>query len=41
MDIYRKDGVKALLNLQKDADLAKSYQVKQVRNLINENNLWK
>ena len=32
--IFRISGVKEHLNLQKDDGMAKSYQVKQVRNLI-------
>ncbi len=32
--IFRKDGVEEKINLQKDGNKAKSYQVKQIRNLI-------
>lgn len=32
--IFRKDGVAEKINLQKDRDKAKPYQVKQVRNVI-------
>jgi predicted RNA binding protein YcfA (HicA-like mRNA interferase family) len=37
--IFRMEGIAKKLNLQKDGDKAKSYQIKQVRNLILENNL--
>ncbi len=37
--IFRKEGIPTKLNLQKDADMAKPYQVKQVRKLILENQL--
>lgn len=37
--IFRKAGVGALVNLQKDKDKAKPYQVKQVRNVLIENKL--
>jgi hypothetical protein len=32
--IYWKDGVSEIINLQPDGNMAKPYQVKQVRNLI-------
>ena len=32
--VFRKKGVEEKLNLQKDGNKAKSYQVKQVRNII-------
>ncbi len=32
--LFRKMGVKELLNLQKDGNKAKPYQVKQVRSII-------
>jgi predicted RNA binding protein YcfA (HicA-like mRNA interferase family) len=32
--IYWKDGVSEIINLQPDENMAKPYQVKQVRNLI-------
>ena len=38
--IFRKNEVSTMINLQSDGDMAKSYQVKQIRNLIIENNLW-
>ncbi len=38
--IYRKSNLNTLLNIQKDGDMAKSYQIKQVRKLIISNNLW-
>ena len=37
--IYTKDGIETMLNLQKDGDMAKSYQVKQVRKMILNYNL--
>jgi hypothetical protein len=37
--IFRLSGLKRMLNLQKDGDLAKEYQVKQVRDLLVENKL--
>jgi predicted RNA binding protein YcfA (HicA-like mRNA interferase family) len=37
--LFRKYGISTKINLQKDGDLAKSYQVKQVRKLIIDNNL--
>jgi len=38
--IYTKNGVPTMLNLQKDGDMAKAYQVKQVRKMILENFKW-
>ncbi len=32
--IFRKKGVQEKINIQKDGNKAKSYQVKQVRNII-------
>lgn len=32
--IFRKEGIKEKINLQKDGNKAKPYQVKEVRNLI-------
>ena len=32
--VFRKDGIEDKINLQKDGNKAKAYQVKQVRNLI-------
>lgn len=32
--IFRKSGVEEKINLQKDGNKAKSYQVRQVRNII-------
>ena len=37
--IFRKEGIETKLNLQKDGDMAKSYQVKQARILIIKNQL--
>lgn len=37
--IYTKDGIETMLNLQKDGDMAKAYQVKQVRKMILNYNL--
>jgi hypothetical protein len=33
------EGIETKLNLQKDGDMAKSYQVKQVRKFLLENQL--
>jgi hypothetical protein len=38
-NIFKKIGIDTNLNLQNDGNKAKKYQVKQVRNLILENNL--
>ena len=35
--IFRKEGIPKMLNLQKDGDLAKNYQIKQVRMMLIEN----
>jgi len=32
--VFRKEGVEEKINLQKDADKAKPYQVRQVRSLL-------
>ena len=32
--VFRKQGVAELINLQKDGNQAKAYQVRQVRNII-------
>jgi len=32
--VFRKQGVTELINLQKDGNQAKTYQVRQVRNII-------
>jgi predicted RNA binding protein YcfA (HicA-like mRNA interferase family) len=32
--LFRKEGIKDRINLQKDGDKAKQYQVRQIRNLI-------
>ncbi len=37
--IYTKDGIETMLNLQKDGDMAKGYQIKQVRKMILNYNL--
>jgi predicted RNA binding protein YcfA (HicA-like mRNA interferase family) len=37
--IFRRDGIKVLINLQQDGNKAKPYQVKQVRSVILEYNL--
>ncbi len=37
--IFRKDGIDMMITLQKDGSKAKSYQLKQIRKLIIENNL--
>ncbi len=34
--IFRKEGIPKMLNLQKDGDLAKNYQIKQVRMMLIE-----
>lgn len=36
---FRKEGVEQKINLQKDGNKAKAYQVKQVRTVIVENKL--
>ncbi len=37
--IFRKEGVRELLNLQRDGSHAKPYQVRQVRQMILKNRL--
>ena len=37
--VFRASGVRKMLNLQKDGDMAKEYQIKQVRDLLIENKL--
>ena len=37
--IFRKEGVKVLINIQKDGNKAKPYQVRQVRSILLEYNL--
>jgi hypothetical protein len=37
--IFRKEGINTKINLQRDGNMAKNYQIKQVRNMILENNL--
>ncbi len=37
--IFRKEGINIKINLQRDGNMAKTYQIKQVRNMILENNL--
>lgn len=37
--IYTKHGIETMLNLQKDGDMAKAYQVKQVRKMTLNYNL--
>ena len=32
--IYFKDGVEEIINIQHDKNMAKSYQIKQVRNIL-------
>ena len=32
--IFRKAGIKEIINIQEDGNKAKSYQVKQVRNIL-------
>ena len=38
--IYRKEGIEEKINLQKDGNKAKPYQVKQVRMIIIKYRLW-
>lgn len=40
-NIFRKDGLSAIINLQEDGSMAKNYQVRQVRRILIENNLFK
>lgn len=37
--IFRKSGVKTMINIQASGKMAKPYQIKQVRNVIVENKL--
>ncbi len=37
--IFRKSGIKELINLQRDNKLAKAYQVRKVRNVVLRYNL--
>lgn len=39
--IYSKDGIREIINIQPLGNFAKPYQVKQVRNIIINNNLVK
>jgi len=39
--IFRKEGVRELINLQKDGNKAKPYQVRQIRTMLIEYNLIK
>ena len=38
--IFSKPGLEELINLQRDGSKAKPYQVRQVRAIIQRNNLW-
>jgi len=38
--IFRKEEIQERINLQKDGNIAKPYQVKQVRKVIVEYQLW-
>ena len=38
--IFSKPGMEELINLQRDGSKAKPYQVRQVRAIIQRNNLW-
>ena len=38
--IFSKPGLEELINLQSDGSKAKPYQVRQVRAIIQRNNLW-
>ena len=38
--IFRKEEIQKRINLQKDSNMAKPYQVKQVRKVIVEYQLW-
>ena len=38
--IFSKPGLEELINLQRDGSKAKPYQVRQVRTIIQRNNLW-
>ncbi len=37
--IFRKDGIEEKINLQRDGNKAKAYQVRQIRNIIIKYNL--
>ena len=39
-NIFSKPGLEELINLQRDGSKAKPYQVRQVRAIIQRNNLW-
>jgi hypothetical protein len=39
--IFRKEGIRELINIQKDGNMVKPYQVKQVRAIFAEYNLIK
>ena len=39
--IFSKAGVEEMVNLQRDGNKAKPYQVRQVRHVIQRNNLWR
>ena len=38
--VFFKSGLEELINLQRDGSKAKPYQVRQVRSIIQRNNLW-
>ncbi len=38
--VFFKSGLDELINLQRDGSKAKPYQVRQVRSIIQRNNLW-
>ncbi len=38
--LFSRSGVEELINLQCDGSKAKPYQVRQVRGIIQRNNLW-
>lgn len=37
--IFRKEGVKELVNIQKDGNKAKPYQIRQIRSILQEYDL--
>jgi predicted RNA binding protein YcfA (HicA-like mRNA interferase family) len=37
--IFRKEGVRELINIQKDGNKAKPYQIRQIRSILLEYNL--
>ena len=39
--IFSKPGLEEMVNLQRDGNKAKPYQVRQVRNVIQRNSLWR